>query len=46
MKYTIYEYPQMAQKYVVWATYANGNGKVVKAFKTRKGAENWIAKHS
>lgn len=46
MKYTIYEYPMMAQKFVVWKTYRNGNGEVVKAFKTRKGAENWIKKHS
>lgn len=44
--YKIYEYPMNANPFVVWCTYANGNGEAVKSFKTRKGAENWIKKHS
>lgn len=46
MKYTIYEYPMMTNPFAIWATAPNGSGKVVKTFKTRKGAENWIKKHS
>jgi hypothetical protein len=44
--YKIYEYPMMSNPFAVWCTYSNGNGEVVKTFKTRKGAENWIRKHS
>lgn len=44
--YKIYEYPMMSNPFAVWCTYANGNGEIVKTFKTRKGAENWIKKHS
>lgn len=46
MRYEIVEYPMMAQRWVVWGTRPNGSGQIVKAFKTRKGAENWIRKHS
>ena len=43
MTYKIYDY---GTKFVVWATAPNGNGRAVKTFKTRKGAENWIKKNS
>lgn len=43
MTYKIYEYPD---KFVVWATDRNGNGKIVKTFKTRASAEKWIKKNA
>ena len=46
MTYKIYEYPMMANPFAVWGTDSHGNGRIVKTFKTRKGAENWIKKHS
>jgi len=46
MRYEVVEYPMMAQRWVVWQSFPSGAGRLVKAFKTRKGAENWIKKHS
>lgn len=46
MTYEIYENRNLVQRFLVWATAPNGDGRVVAAFKTRKGAENWIRKHS
>lgn len=44
--YTIYEYPMMRNRFAVWMTRPNGSGEVVKTFKTRKGAENWIKRNA
>lgn len=30
----------------VWRVFPNGGAEVVKTFKTRKAAENWVRKHS
>lgn len=46
MKYSVIEYPQMANRFAVWCDYPYGGGRVVKTFKTRKGAENWIKVHT
>lgn len=43
MTYKIYEYPN---KFVVWAMDHNGNGRIVKTFKTRASAEKWIKKNA
>lgn len=43
MTYKIYEYLNC---FMVWAIAPNGDGQSVKTFKTKKGAENWIKKHS
>lgn len=43
MTYKIYDY---STKFVVWCTLPNGDGRIVKTFKTRKAAENWIRKNS
>lgn len=32
--------------FAVWGINPYGDRKVVKTFKTRKGAENWVRKHS
>ena len=42
MTYEIYE---QGGKFMVYAINPYGDMTKVKTFKTRKGAENWIAKH-
>jgi hypothetical protein len=46
MKYEVVEYPGLVERWIVWGSRPDGSGRVVKAFKTRKGAENWVRKHS
>ena len=43
--YTVIELVTL-NRFAVWCTYPTGNGEVVKTFKTRKGAENWVKTHS
>lgn len=46
MRYEVVEYPMLEQRWIVWMSLPNGSGCVVKAFKTRKGAENWIKRNA
>jgi len=44
--YTISEYPNLVKPFAVYRNDPFGNGAIVKTFKTRKGAENWIRRQT